>query len=123
MASTRTAAVGLGGDVEGILGDLAGISPALDRVLDGLADLAREATTPVATADALLALAGDGPNVVELIGRIITRLGDPYTNPAMAALPIGPSRTVQRATEQYAVYLTAWAPAHLPTEAAAAIHD
>jgi hypothetical protein len=115
---TAATAASLGPDVEAVIDDLAAVAlPGFDAVVHQLADLVRQVlaeTDPVkrrqATADALLAFGGDGPNganLIRLIGHFVQLLGDPYTNPAVAALPLAQSRAV----------------AYLTTEAAAHLHD
>lgn len=99
-------------------------NPDLTDALNALTRFfAKAAADRQRTADALLVAAGDGPNLIKFLAAAVAHLGDPYTNQAVAGLPIGPSRTVHANTEQFAAFLTAWTPTDHITEAANAIHE
>lgn len=113
----------LGDEADGIADDLEAIHPAIGRVVDALAELADHARrSPQGTADVLLALAGDGPNLTALLAALTEHLGDPATNPAITQLPTDRQKTVAERTRQYALDHTFNTPHVLVTEAAAAIH-
>jgi hypothetical protein len=113
----------LGVEAEGIAEDLHGIHPAITVITAAFEDLAIYAHTgPAETADVLLALAGDGPNLTSLIAHLAAHLGDPATNPTLTTLPTDRQKTVRETTTQYALADTFNTPNHLITEAAAAIH-
>lgn len=113
---TAATAASLGPDVEAVIDDLAAVAlPGLDAVVHQLADTVRAVLAETdpgkrrqATADALLVLAGDGPggaNLLTFIGQLVQLLGDPYTNPAVAALPLAQSRAVAYHTTEAAAHL------------------
>lgn len=83
-----------------LLEDLAAVQDdAIDQILSGLRLLALKRHTADRTQTLIATLAGgaDGTNVVTAIGRVIARLADADTNPALRTLPLDQQKTATRA--------------------------
>lgn len=89
-------------DLEDMFAELVGGGAGLDMVIDGLRHIALERHDIEATKTQMLCLAGAEPNVVALIRRIVARLGDPATNPALRDLTDGQQAEVRELTSDYA---------------------
>jgi streptomycin 6-kinase len=108
-------------ETEGLFDDLQGFGPGIDQILDGLRHIALTAHSSDSTQTHLAVLAGTAPNITELLARIITRLGDPSSNPALRDLTPEQQDTVRDYTAQYALYDEQFAPRQLVAEATAVI--
>lgn len=89
-------------ELEWLLEDLAAVQdPGIDQILSGLRYLALNRHTADRTQTLIATLAGgaDGTNVVTAIGRVIARLSDSDTNPALRGLPLDQQKNAQLAGE------------------------
>ncbi|MFI0822218.1 hypothetical protein ACH4TX_41720 [Streptomyces sp. NPDC021098] len=97
-----TAVPPLDEDLEEMFAELAGGGPSLGKVLAGLREIALTRHDVDGTQTQLLSLAGAEPNVVDLIARIVARLGDSTTNPALRELTDTQQTRLQKLTSAYA---------------------
>lgn len=92
----------LDADLEGLFEDLAAVRDAgVDQILAGLRLIALTPHSIDRTQTLVAVLAGgsDGLNLVNVIGRVIARLADADTNPALRQLPLDQQKNAQRAGE------------------------
>ena len=77
-------------ELGGILADLDGIHAGLDLIRDGIRLLAHDRHTLNTTQVLLAVLAGspDSTDLLAALGRLIERLANPDTNPALRSLPL-----------------------------------
>lgn len=104
-------------DLETRIAELTGIYPAVDKILDGISDLAGLISSPERTAIALMALAGDrnGDNndVIGLLAETLVRLTDQRTNPGLAAIPAARQHDIRDRATEFAAYVRDFLPRDL----------
>ena len=95
--------------------ELTGIYPAVDKILDGINDLAGLISTPERTAVALMALAGDpdGRDVIGLLADTLVRLTDQASNPGIATVPAARQHDIRERTQEFAAYVRDFLPRDL----------
>lgn len=95
--------------------ELTNIYPAIDKILDGISDLAGLISTPERTAVALMALAGspDGCDVIGLLAETLVRLTDQNTNPGLTAIPAARQHDIRERAEEFAAYVRDFLPRDL----------
>lgn len=96
-------------ELAGLFDDLAAVHDAgVDQILAGLRliALARHTADRTQTLIATLAGGADGTNVLTAIGRVIARLADADTNPALRTLPLDQQKNAQLAGEHTAYALS-----------------
>lgn len=95
--------------------ELTGIYPAVDKILDGISDLAGLISTPERTAVALMALAGSpqGNDVIGLLADTLVRLTDQSTNPGLTAIPAARQHDIRERTQEFAAYVRDFLPRDL----------
>ena len=95
--------------------ELTGIYPAVDKILDGINDLAGLISTPERTAVALMALAGDpdGRDVIGLLADTLVRLTDQNSNPGIATIPAARQHDIRERTQEFAAYVRDFLPRDL----------
>lgn len=111
-------------DHQALLGELAGVHPALDQILSGFRILALARLTTEQTQTVLHVLGGstsEGTDLLGVIAATVRRLTDPDTNPALRHLPTEQQDTARQYGDQYAHYDAEFAPRELIAEANAAI--
>ena len=87
-------------ELAGLLDDLAAVQdPGADQLIAGLRYMAlnRYTTDQSQTRIAWLAGGADGTNFITAIGRVIARLSDSDTNPALRTLPLDQQKDAARA--------------------------
>ncbi|MGW2520469.1 hypothetical protein ACWC09_26340 [Streptomyces sp. NPDC001617] len=95
-------------DLEGLFEDLAAVQdPGVDQILAGLRHIAlsRHSIDRTQTLVAVLAGGSDGLNLVNVIGRVIARLADADTNPALRSLDLERQKTARREGANAAYWL------------------
>lgn len=102
-------------DLQTRINELTGIYPAIDKILDGISDLAGLIATPERTAIALMALAGDpnGHDVIGLLADTLVRLTDQASNPGLAAIPAVRQQDIRERTAEFAAYVRDFLPRDL----------
>jgi hypothetical protein len=97
-----------------------GSDPALDRIIDGLLELATRQANGDQASILLCGLAGDSSsgNVMNLLGYVIAHLGHPASNSAlMSDVPASRLRDIQHHTTEFARYLEMYLPVEHVDEA------
>ena len=96
-------------ELAGLFEDLAAVQdPGVDQILAGLRLIALTPHSIDRTQTLVAVLAGgaDGLNVVNVIGRVIARLADADTNPALRSLPLERQKTARREGQNAAFWLS-----------------
>lgn len=89
-------------DIEAAFDELRGFGPDMDQLVDALHRIAVRPHTVGSTQTHMAVLAGNCPNVADLIAMVVARLGDSRSNPALRALPAPVQAGVRELTADYA---------------------
>lgn len=102
-------------DLQTRITELAGVYPAIDKILDGISDLAGLIAAPERTAVALMALAGDenGRDVIGLLADTLVSLTDQAVNPGLAAIPAARQHDIRERVTEFAAYVHDFLPREL----------
>lgn len=102
-------------DLQTRITELAGVYPAIDKILDGISDLAGLIAAPERTAVALMALAGDqnGHDVIGLLADTLVQLTDQSSNPGLAAIPAARQQDIRERVTEFAAYVHDFLPREL----------
>lgn len=101
-AAVETAVPPLDDDLDAAFDELRGFGPDMDQILNALHRIAARPHTVSSTQTHLAVLAGNCPNVSDLIALVVARLGDSRTNPALQGLPAPVQDGVRELTADYA---------------------
>ncbi|MEU8472717.1 hypothetical protein AB0F30_33370 [Streptomyces sp. NPDC029006] len=104
--------------------DLTGFTPALDRAVAALVDLASADLTTERSGAVVAALGGlvDG-SLATLLGLTLRHIANPDTNPALAGLPTDRQQTLRRVGAEYAAGIADSGLEQLAAEASAVIDN
>lgn len=98
----------LGDDLQDLFDDLAAVQdPGADQMLAGLRYMAlnRYTTDETQTRIAWAGGGADGTNFLTLLGKVIARLADADTNPALRSLPLEQQKNARREGQNAAYWL------------------
>lgn len=110
-------------DLAAAFEELRGFGQDTDQLLDALHRIAVRAHTVRSTQTHMAVLAGNCPNVSDLIAMVLARLGDSRTNPALRTLPAPVQEGVRELTADYAALTVENDTYSLISEATASIDD
>ncbi|MEU5322982.1 hypothetical protein AB0G67_40460 [Streptomyces sp. NPDC021056] len=114
----------LDGELAGLLEDLADVQdPGINQILSGLRYLALTRYTADQSQTRIAALAGgsDGTNVITAIGRLLARLADANSNPALRTIPLEQQKNARLAGQLACMALSDPDLAQTASETSAAI--
>lgn len=88
-------------DLGGILADLANVHPGLDKVLDGLREIAEAHLTIDLTQTLAASLAGNADcDLITAVAQLVARITNADSSPALRTLPLDAQKTAQQMGEQ-----------------------
>ena len=106
--------------IQAIVDQLLGMHPELDKAVLALAELATVQADPTTTSTLLVALGGGAgaTDLIDLVGHVVSHLGDPASNSGLRELSAARGRDIRSHTREWASYAGDYMPHELLLEAA-----